>query len=129
MVQWLRSHLLMQGYRFGLWSGKLPHAARQLSPSVRLCQHTKALGPQQWDAVHGQACAPRTATREQPPLAPTRKNPHAGPKTQCSQKKTLGDFPGGPVAKTLNSQSRGPEFDSSQRTRPHMPQLRPSAVK
>ena len=39
------------------------------------------------------------------------------------------DLPGGPVTKTLCSQSRGPGFDPGQGTRSHMPQLRPSAAK
>ena len=32
-------------------------------------------------------------------------------KSNCSQEAPWGDFPGGPVAKTLHSQCRGPEFD------------------
>ena len=32
MAQWLRIHLPMQRARFEPWSGKIPHAAEQLSP-------------------------------------------------------------------------------------------------
>ena len=32
MVQRLRIHLPMQGHGFEPWSGKIPHAAEQLSP-------------------------------------------------------------------------------------------------
>ena len=32
VVQWLRVHLLMQGTRFMLQSGKIPHAAERLGP-------------------------------------------------------------------------------------------------
>ena len=40
-----------------------------------------------------------------------------------SIKGLLGDFPGGPVAKTLWSHCRGPEFDLWSGTRSHMLQL------
>ena len=39
------------------------------------------------------------------------------------------DFPGGPVAKTLYSQYRGPGYNPGQGTRSHMPQLRSSAAR
>ena len=32
VVQWLRTHLPMQGHMFEPWSWKIPHAAEQLSP-------------------------------------------------------------------------------------------------
>ena len=32
--------------------------------------------------------------------------------SECQQKMKEGNFPGGPVAKTLHSQSRGPRFNS-----------------
>ena len=32
VVQWLRIRLPMQGHGFKPWSGKIPHAAEQLSP-------------------------------------------------------------------------------------------------
>ena len=32
VVQWLRIHTAMQRHRFDPWSGKIPHAAGQLSP-------------------------------------------------------------------------------------------------
>ena len=38
--------------------------------------------------------------------------------------KKIKDFPGGPVAKTLRSQCRGPRFNSWSKTRSHMMQLR-----
>ena len=38
--------------------------------------------------------------------------------------RTWGDFPGGPVAKTLHSQCRGLGSVPGQGTRSHMPQLR-----
>ena len=31
VAQWLRIHLQMQGHGFEPWSGKIPHAAEQLS--------------------------------------------------------------------------------------------------
>ena len=39
------------------------------------------------------------------------------------------DFPGGPVAKTLYSQCRGPESTPGQGTKSHMLQLRPAAAR
>ena len=44
--------------------------------------------------------------------------------TNKDEIKHLGDFPGGPVAKTLCSQCRALRFDPGQGTRSHMPQLR-----
>ena len=41
-----------------------------------------------------------------------------------SSKNNLGDFPGGPVARTPHSQCRRPGFDPWSGTRSHMPQLR-----
>ena len=41
----------------------------------------------------------------------------------------IGDFPGGPVAKTLSSHCRGPGSIPGQGTRSHMLQLRPGAAK
>ena len=48
-VQWLRIHLSMQGHRFALWSGKIPHATEQGSLCARLlkCAHRGAGAPQQ----------------------------------------------------------------------------------
>ena len=55
---------------------------------------------------------------------------------QKLNKGKIGNFPGGPVAKILGSQCRGPGFDSRQETgshiprlRVHMPQLRHSTAK
>ena len=46
-------------------------------------------------------------------------------KTQYTFKRSYRDFPGGPVAKTLSSQYRGPVFWSmGQGIRSHMPQLK-----
>ena len=49
----------------------------------------------------------------------------------CSRlnKLVYGDFPRGPVVKTLHSQCRGPGFDPVQGTRSRMLQLRPDAAK
>ena len=44
-------------------------------------------------------------------------------------RKYFGDFPGGQVAKTSHSQCRGLGSILGQRTRPHVPQLRPSRAK
>ena len=34
VAQWLRIRLPMQGHGFDTWSGKIPHAAEQLSPCI-----------------------------------------------------------------------------------------------
>ena len=38
VVQWLRTHLPMQGTRFDPWSGKIPRAAEQLSPCATITE-------------------------------------------------------------------------------------------
>ena len=86
------------------------------------------LGPQQWPQCMEELVHHALPLESSPRLPPLEKI-HTQDQRPSAAKKKLGDFPGDPVAKTLSSQSRGPEFDSSQRTRPHMPQLRPSAVK
>ena len=49
--------------------------------------------------------------------------------SNCSINKNSRDFPGGPVAKTLSSQCRGPGSIPGQGARSHMLQLRPRAAK
>ena len=64
---------------------------------------------------------PSQRNKKQLPLAATRESLHTATKTQCSHKQrkgkmcvsfkdSTGDFPGGPMAKTLESQCRGPRF-------------------
>ena len=58
-VQWLRMHLPMQGQGFDPWSGKIPHAAGQLSPcatNTEPCSRAYAL--QQEKPLWREACAP-----------------------------------------------------------------------
>ena len=40
VVQWLRICLPMQGHGFEPWSGKIPHAAEQLSPCATTTEPT-----------------------------------------------------------------------------------------
>ena len=49
-------------------------------------------------------------------------------KCSLKKKKRKRDLPGGPVAKTLRSQCRGPSLIPGQGTRSHMPQLRCSTA-
>ena len=53
VAQWLRIRLPMQGHGFQPWSGKIPHAAEQLSPC----------------ATTTEACVPRARglQQEKPP--------------------------------------------------------------
>ena len=65
VAQWLRIHLPMQGYRFKPWSGKIPHAAEQLSPC------TTTTEPAFWSpqATTTEARAPRArALQQEKPL-------------------------------------------------------------
>ena len=57
MAQGLRIRLPMQGTRFDPWSGKISHAAEQLS----LCATTTTHAPQQREATAMRS--PRTATK------------------------------------------------------------------
>ena len=83
-MQWLR--MPCRGYQFDPWSGKIPHAAEQLSPGATLlipCSRASAL---QQRSHHSEK--PAQDSQTQLPLAATRESPHAATKTQCSQKVT-----------------------------------------
>ena len=72
-------HAPCRGCRFYQGSGKIPHAARQLS----LCTPTGAHMPQ---SPRSTMRSQHIATREEPPLSSTKGNPRAATKTQGSQK-------------------------------------------
>ena len=99
MVQWLRIHLpglpwwrsgwesacQCRGHGFGPWSGKIPHAAEQLSPWATTTE------PACLEPVlrNGRGCdSERPAHRDEewPPLATTGESPPTETKTQHSQK-------------------------------------------
>ena len=73
------------GHGFKPWSGKIPHAAEQLSPCATTTEparlepvlHNKRSHCNEKPAHHNEG---------QPPLTATRESPHAAMKTQCSQK-------------------------------------------
>ena len=66
MAQWLRIHQPMQGTRFEPWSGKIPHAAEQLSPRATTTEACtpRARAPQQREATAVRS--PRTAMKSSP---------------------------------------------------------------
>ena len=76
--------LLLLGHMFNPWSGKIPHAAGQLTCEPQLLSlhmaTTEARAPQQEKPPQGEAQA------QWPLLAATRERPYAATKTQSSQK-------------------------------------------
>ena len=84
------------------WSGKIPHAAKQLSsvpqlpsPRVSRVPEPQLLKPSSLDAVlHRSHCNKRSHSneksvhyrKEQPAIAAARESPHAATKTQGKQK-------------------------------------------
>ena len=84
VAQWLRIRLPMQGHGFEPWSGKIPHAAEQLSP----CATTTEPALQSPRATTTEARTPRAPApqQEKPPLAAARESPRAATKTQRSHK-------------------------------------------
>ena len=92
-VQWLRIACQCRGHGFEPWSGKIPHAAEQLSPCATT---TEAREPQLLKPACLEPMLPNKRSHhnekpvhrneEQPLLAATRESPHAAKKTQRSQK-------------------------------------------
>ena len=100
------------GHGFDPWSMKIPHAVEQLKP---FCHNYWACAPQQekpswWEAHTLQLESSPSPSSWRKPVH-SNEDP-AQPKIKNLLKKwSPGDFPGGPVARTPRSQSRGPKFD------------------
>ena len=68
MVQWLWICLLMQGYGFDSWSGRVPHVIEQLSPCATIAEAWASRD----HTLQEEATAmrsPHTPTRKWPPLS------------------------------------------------------------
>ena len=74
-----------RGHGFEPWSGKIPHAAEQLSPCATTTEARtpRARAPQQEKPPQREASAPR---RRAAPACRTRESPHAATKTPTQPK-------------------------------------------
>ena len=74
-----------RGHRFEPWSGKIPHAAEQLSPWATTTEPAR-LEPVLRNGRGRDSERPAHRNEEWPPLAATRESPRTETKTQHSQK-------------------------------------------
>ena len=91
VAQRIRICLLIQGYRFNLWSKKIPHAHHMWShkayaPKLLSLQAAtdEGWGPRAWAPQQEKPLSetPTHCNKEQPPLTATKET---ATKTQCSQ--------------------------------------------
>ena len=84
VAQWLRIRLPMQGHGFEPWSGRIPHAAEQLSPCTTTTEPAH-LEPVLRNKRGRDSERPAHRDEEWPPLTATGESPRTETKTQHSQ--------------------------------------------